>query len=598
MRSWKTWALLCLVAVPVSLLAEKIYREKSISVQRIQARSNLKQIGLALHAYHEMYQSFPPAYTAGPDGTPWHSWRVLLLPFLGEGSVYASYHFDEPWNSPHNQELLSERPRVFASPFQTSDDPTLSAYVGIVSRRSMWPGYHAMKIDDVTDGTSNTIHVIEYAETDIGWTEPREVHEQDVLNKLAEFKTTGPTRDFFHVLLADGAVRTLTSQLDPKLLVSLLTPRFQQLSVSQANWPKGLFGDPQLDLAALPLRSPERLSDTEVSPHAWGAIVEGRTTLYCATSQLVWDQLRPAPGQPLDCPVTELTAAMNRLTFPSDALSAHCYQVSSARVGTPEEQEILRSLCQKFPDSEFARNPSQRTTPGVFVLASLEKALPFEDVLDSFDEPLKFGPLARAQPVQSFGRQSFTGEDSLRKVLPQTVTIGDYVSDYDFIVVLQADVPEHDEIIVAKVTPNETLQETWLQVAGRLKQPSDEKLIPHLRALDELQIPVIRCALEAKLHDLAGLSIPTADFPERVIADASEFIRFRLDEYGAELMADTYMVIGEMGEEWEPMQTRKPRRFICDQPFLLAMREQGAAEPYLLLWAGNADLMIPWPSAD
>src|SRR5690349_7919540 len=47
-------------------------------------RANMRLIGLALQAYHEKNQCFPPAYTLGPDGERWHSWRVLLLPYLDQ----------------------------------------------------------------------------------------------------------------------------------------------------------------------------------------------------------------------------------------------------------------------------------------------------------------------------------------------------------------------------------------------------------------------------------------------------------------------------------------------------------------------------------
>ena len=47
-------------------------------------RNNLKQLALAMHMYHEQHGSFPPAYVADENGTPMHSWRVLLLPYLEE----------------------------------------------------------------------------------------------------------------------------------------------------------------------------------------------------------------------------------------------------------------------------------------------------------------------------------------------------------------------------------------------------------------------------------------------------------------------------------------------------------------------------------
>ena len=59
-----------------------------------QYTNNLKLIGLALHNYHDMHPSFPPVYIADKNGKPLHSWRVLLLPLVGENDLFASFDFN------------------------------------------------------------------------------------------------------------------------------------------------------------------------------------------------------------------------------------------------------------------------------------------------------------------------------------------------------------------------------------------------------------------------------------------------------------------------------------------------------------------------
>jgi len=71
---------------------------------------------LALHNFHDAKLK-PPAITVnGPDGKPWHSWRVLILPFIEEEALYNEYRFDEPWNGPNNSKLASKMPDVFRCP--------------------------------------------------------------------------------------------------------------------------------------------------------------------------------------------------------------------------------------------------------------------------------------------------------------------------------------------------------------------------------------------------------------------------------------------------------------------------------------------------
>jgi hypothetical protein len=52
--------------------------------RRSQCRNHLRQIGLALHNYHDKYGCLPPAYIADKNGRPLHSWRVLILPLSTE----------------------------------------------------------------------------------------------------------------------------------------------------------------------------------------------------------------------------------------------------------------------------------------------------------------------------------------------------------------------------------------------------------------------------------------------------------------------------------------------------------------------------------
>ena len=80
--------------------------------------NRLRAIGLAIIRYADEHGHYPPAYVADEHGTPMHSWRVLILPYLdrlasdGRGGandtyadVYSEYREDEPWNSPHNATL-------------------------------------------------------------------------------------------------------------------------------------------------------------------------------------------------------------------------------------------------------------------------------------------------------------------------------------------------------------------------------------------------------------------------------------------------------------------------------------------------------------
>ena len=64
------------------------------AARRNQAFNKLKQIGIAMQNYHDVYKQFPPAVLIGPDGKTPYSWRVALLPFLGKQDLYNRYKKD------------------------------------------------------------------------------------------------------------------------------------------------------------------------------------------------------------------------------------------------------------------------------------------------------------------------------------------------------------------------------------------------------------------------------------------------------------------------------------------------------------------------
>jgi hypothetical protein len=79
-------------------------------------RCNLGSVAYALHNYHGANGRLPPAVLRGKDGTPLQSWRVLILQFIEQQSLFAEFRLDEPWDGPHNITLLPRMPQLYAPP--------------------------------------------------------------------------------------------------------------------------------------------------------------------------------------------------------------------------------------------------------------------------------------------------------------------------------------------------------------------------------------------------------------------------------------------------------------------------------------------------
>ena len=207
------------------------------AARRMSCQNNLHQIAIALQSYHDSLGSFPPAYIADANGKPMHSWRVLILPYLEEQAMYNAYKFDEPWDGPNNRRLAAKIPRNYRCP---SDSPRQSppsletSYVAIVGPNTVWPEEKSVNMKQITDGTSQTLLVVEVHDSGIHWMEPRDLHVLQMPMAINPIRGQGISSihgsgndrgrgQRAQVVLCDGAVKVLDNDLPPETLRALLT---------------------------------------------------------------------------------------------------------------------------------------------------------------------------------------------------------------------------------------------------------------------------------------------------------------------------------------------------------------------------------------
>ena len=130
---------------------------------------------MAVANYHDTHGEYPPAYLVGPDGRPWHSWRVLILPYIEGHKIYDAYHWDEPWDGPNNRKLAERMPRMFAFSSDSIPGNTTTNYLAIVGAQTAWPGVNSTGADDVKDGLGQTVLVVENRGAKVHWMEPRDL---------------------------------------------------------------------------------------------------------------------------------------------------------------------------------------------------------------------------------------------------------------------------------------------------------------------------------------------------------------------------------------------------------------------------------------
>jgi prepilin-type processing-associated H-X9-DG protein len=191
---------------------------------RSQCVNNLKQIGLAMHNYHTQHKTFPPAYTVDKAGKPLLSWRVLILPYLDQQQeLYNEFRLEEPWDSEHNRALIERMPSTYRCPGGSSrrSDAGKTTYLTPRGSATIFPGAEGIKIQKITDGTSNTIFAVDAAnDRAVIWTKP---DDWDIDPKLDLRGIFGHHHGGTNFSFADGSVHFIKETVDPKVFEILLT---------------------------------------------------------------------------------------------------------------------------------------------------------------------------------------------------------------------------------------------------------------------------------------------------------------------------------------------------------------------------------------
>ena len=573
----------------------RLYRDAE---NRTAVKQDIKRIMLAMHQYHDAHNSFPPAFTLGPDGKRWHSWRALILPYL-EPELAKQYRFDEPWNGPHNKSLLAYAPDVYRSDRVKASTNAVN-YFAVVGERTLWPADQALGFRDIVDGTSNTIAIVENFRTDISWLEPKDLLPSEFLQCFDSDKTeqqgVGLT-----IGLADGSARFLASNRERSLLNGLLTPAYGSETYRGDAWPPDLIDNVPRKDPEQKLRDPvdvESLFKTDLLAPSLQKIDSSRNQLWAATFQMVWDRLKTMLNGPVVVGnPNEMVALLNKSSFDVESLSPEATVISVSYVSDQDDAELRHSINQVIPDvdpplQEINLQPGQW---GISITAMVRKTMPFETAFDRFKTPLEFSDNHESIRVNSFGQDPESSIDGRTFEEGQVRILDDYGDD-NFIVQLTTKGPQRDKIILALIPPETTLEATWQTVQDRIQRPNPKHSRPQLGGMETLQIPILDFSLKTNFSELEGKSI--AGFGTIKVAYLD--IRLRLDETGAEFISFAEVgVVGEFGDdEVVKYDPQRVRRLIFNKPFFIAMQEGNGRDPWFMGWIANDELMEAYVERD
>lgn len=171
---------IAIIGVLIALLLPAVQQARE-AARRIQCTNNIKQVGLAMHNYHDTFLSFPIAWKADTA-----NWTVAILAMMEHGNLQERYDYDLDWNEGTNLDLAAEMPQAFECPsnpsagnvlsgngFKATDYSVLRNATNWEFTNSLFQSTGPYKMRDITDGTSNTCMSYESAGRADWWVEGR-----------------------------------------------------------------------------------------------------------------------------------------------------------------------------------------------------------------------------------------------------------------------------------------------------------------------------------------------------------------------------------------------------------------------------------------
>ena len=224
------FAVMVMIAVIGAALLLPAVQQARGAARRTQSRNNLKQIGLAIHNYHDVYGSFPiNVYSS--DDEPQSAWMTGILPFIDQAPLYDQIDFDQPWLSQTNWSTFTVRIPAYTNPAVEGNITTVVD--GIELATAHYAGNSQAMLDnkswrfrDTTDGTSNTFLAGEVTTGFKAWGDPTNVRDPAAGFGDTPTQFGSPHADgmVVQMLMMDGSVRPISTDIDPELLKALATP--------------------------------------------------------------------------------------------------------------------------------------------------------------------------------------------------------------------------------------------------------------------------------------------------------------------------------------------------------------------------------------
>ena len=192
--------------------------------RQLQSKNNLKQWGLAIHNYEDVYRCLPPGGWVLADGTERFGCVTALLPYYDSSPIYNDFDLNQGWNHPRNQPICRTPLPVCqipgATPTDTSEGYGLCHYA---VNPNVMHSNSSIRFDQITNGLGNTLLVGEAAGEYRPWGCPWNWRTIGTRLNDGPGSYGSPVFASTQFALVDGQVRAFNNDVDPQVLAQLAT---------------------------------------------------------------------------------------------------------------------------------------------------------------------------------------------------------------------------------------------------------------------------------------------------------------------------------------------------------------------------------------
>ena len=197
------------------------------AIRRVQSNSHLKQLGLAFWNFHDdkATQGFPESMTFSDTGELRHSWATALLPYVDQAQLHEKIRLKLAWSAAENRPVFQQKLSIYSNPaiskLEDEKGYAMIHYAG--NSLVLQPGRKRL-MKEITDGTSNTILAGEVNSNFEPWGKPGNCRNPQLGINRSPNGFGSPFVGGAYFLRADGSVRFINENIDPKVLNALATP--------------------------------------------------------------------------------------------------------------------------------------------------------------------------------------------------------------------------------------------------------------------------------------------------------------------------------------------------------------------------------------